>query len=256
MKNKENWEIALDKFIKQWEDKKEVIWALVCGSYVTWNPSKHSDIDVHIILDDKTSWRERGNKIIDGFLIEYFSNPINKYYKYFEENYKHREKFNAHMFYTWKIIFDKTGELKQLIKVSKDYLDKKYNKPNEIEIELDKYHIWDMYDNLEEVFESNQDDFFFVYYNDLNSLFQIYSKFLQFDMIAVHKIKRFLTNENDKKKYCIKDFPDENFVKMYIKALECKDKSKMIEEYKNLTNYVLDKIGWFNIDGWKLKTVA
>ena len=84
----QGWEIALQKFLKKWDNRKNVIGALVCGSYVTGNPSKHSDIDVHIILDSKTSWRERGNEIIDGFLIEYFANPIKNHYKYAEEGYK------------------------------------------------------------------------------------------------------------------------------------------------------------------------
>ena len=68
---KENWEKAVDKFIKKWKSKKEVIGALVCGSYVTGNPTKHSDIDIHIILDNKCNWRMRGDEYVDGFLMEY-----------------------------------------------------------------------------------------------------------------------------------------------------------------------------------------
>lgn len=44
----------------------------VCGSYITGNPSTHSDLDVHIILNENVNYRERGNKIVDGLLIEYF----------------------------------------------------------------------------------------------------------------------------------------------------------------------------------------
>lgn len=43
------WKIALEIFLKEWQDKEEVVGALVCGSYITGNPSKRSDIDVHII---------------------------------------------------------------------------------------------------------------------------------------------------------------------------------------------------------------
>lgn len=252
----EKWEIALQKFLKKWENKKEVTGAIVCGSYITGNPSKHSDIDIHILLDSKTSWRERGNEIIDGILIEYFANPVKKHYEYAEEDYKQRRRINAHMFCTGKVLFDKTGELKQLIKDSRKYLVKKYPKQNKIQIELAKYHIWDMLDNLEEVFESDSEEFFFVFYNDLNDLFETYAKFLQFDSMPVHKLRRFLVNEKDKKKYHVSNFPDDGFVKMYVSAINIKDKSKMIKEYQKLTNHVLDKMGGFNIDGWKIKSPA
>jgi len=238
----EKWEIALQNFLKKWK-RKEVIGAIVCGSYITGNPSKHSDIDIHILLDSKTSWRERGSEIINGILIEYFANPVKKHYEYAEEDYKQRRRTNAHMFCTGKVLFDNTGELKQLIKDSRKYLVKKYPKQNKILVELAKHHIWDMLDNLEEVFEADGKDFFFVFYNDLNDLFETYAKFLQFDSISVHKLRRFLVDEKDKKKYHISNFPDEEFVKMYVNTINLKDKSKMLKEYQKLTNHILDKMG-------------
>ncbi len=252
----EKWEIVLKKFLKKWENKKEVIGAIVCGSYITGNPSKHSDIDIHIILDSKTSWRERGNEIIDGILVEYFANPIKKYYEYNEEDYIQRKRNNAHMFSTGKLLFDKTGELKQLIKDSKKYLIKKYPKQNKIQIELAKYSIWDMLDNLEEIFEADAKEFLFVFYNDLKCLFEIYAKFLQYDFMPNHKLIRFLINEKDKKKYNVSNFPDEEFVKIYVNVTNIKDKLKIMKEYKKLTDHVLNKMGGFNINGWKIKSPA
>ncbi len=250
------WEIALQKFLKKWKNKKEVIGAIVCGSYITGNPSKHSDIDIHIILDSKTSWRERGNEIIDGILIEYFANPLRKHYDYFEEDYTQRRRINAHMLGTGKLLFDKTGELRKLIQDSRRYLVRKYPKQNKIQVELAKYQIWDMRDNLEEVFEEGAQEFFFVYYNHLNGLFESYAEFLRFDSVPAHKLRRLLVNEKDKKKYHIRDFPDKEFVKMFVKAMSLKDKSRMMREYQKLTNHVLDKMGGFNIDGWKVKSPA
>ena len=252
----EKWEIALHKFLMKWKKRKEVIGAIVCGSYITGDPSEHSDIDLHILLDSKTRWRERGNKIIDGFLIEYFANPIKKHYQYFEEDFKKRTKTNAHMFFTGKILFDKTGELKKLVSDAKKYFFKRYPKQNKIEIELSKYRLWDNLDNLEEVFESNNDEFFFVFYNYLKELFDIYAKFLRFDCVPVHKLKSFLSDERAKKKYCVKDFPDKNFLKMYIKAIKIEDKHKMMKLYKKIIKHVFNKMNGFNIDGWKIKSPA
>lgn len=252
----EKWELALQVFLKKWENNKEVIGALVCGSYITGNPSQHSDIDIHILLDSKTTWRERGNEIIDGILIEYFANPVRSHYEYMENDYKERMKSNAHMFCTGKILFDKTGELDALIKDSREYLVKEFPEQSKIGIEIAKYQLWDRLDNLEEVFDAEGDEFFFVFYNDLNALFETYGKFLQFDSIPVHKLKRLLVNEEDKTKYHVSDFPDEVFLRMFVNALFHKDKLTMMKEYQELTNHVLEKMGGFNIDGWKIRSSA
>ena len=61
MRKQDKWKVALEKFLKKWENKKEVIWILVCGSYVTGNPSKHSDIDIHILLDSKLLGKGKWN---------------------------------------------------------------------------------------------------------------------------------------------------------------------------------------------------
>ena len=94
--------IALEKFLSDWKDKDKIIGVLVCGSFVTGGASKHSDIDVQIILDNEVTWRERGNKIVDGFLIEYFANPLYRYEGYFEEDYSRNRTVTAHMFATGK----------------------------------------------------------------------------------------------------------------------------------------------------------
>ena len=256
MRKQDKWKVALEKFLKKWENKKEVIWILVCGSYVTGNPSKHSDIDIHILLDSKTTRRERGNEIIDGFLIEYFANSSKRHHQYLEEDLKSRCKINAHMFCTGEILLDKTGELKRLVQYPKKYLKKKNPKLNKMQIEIAKYHIWDMCDNLEEVFDSNTEEFYLDFYNFLNKLFETYAQFLQFDTVPVYKLRRFLVNEQDKKKYLVSDFPDKKFTKMIVSAINIKDKTKMMEEFKTITKYALKKMGGFNIDGWKIRSPA
>ena len=158
-----NWESALQKFINKWKSKKEVIGALVCGSYITGNPSKHSDLDIEILLKSKTPWTESGNEIIDGFLFEYFARSFKEHCEEFKEDYRLRSKIEAHMFTTGKVLFDKTGELKKLIKIAKRYVVKRYTAQSKIEIKNIKYRLWDRCDNLEEVFEANTTEFFFVF---------------------------------------------------------------------------------------------
>lgn len=252
----ERWEIALHKFLRGWENKKEVVGAIACGSYVTGNPSAHSDIDLHLILKKETKWRERGNVIIDGILIEYFANTLKRHSAYAKEDLADRRRINAHMFSTGKVIFDKNGDLRKIIANAKKDMLKKYPRLNFVSVEQTKYALWDMMDNLEEIYDARAKDFPFVYHVQLNSLFEQYSKFVGFESIPPNKLRRFLVNKGDQKKYKISRFPDSKFVKMYLDALCLEDESEMINAYRQLTAHVLRRMGGFNINGWKLRTPA
>lgn len=248
------WEKATQKFLKTWENKQEVQGALVCGSYVTGNPTEHSDIDLHIILDDSCTWRLRGNEVIDGFLIEYFINPPHQIKKYLEGNYNNNRTTEAHMFTTGKILFDKNNSVKELVKLSKKHINKKFKKPTKTENEISKYLLWDEQDNLEEVYKRGKDDFTFVYHNVLYKTFQTYSKCLGYHNISINKVRRFLKDKKDQEKYKIPEFPDKKFVNLFIKAIEETNKEKMFSYSKKISKHVLDNMGGLEVNGWRIKT--
>jgi predicted nucleotidyltransferase len=248
------WRKALSKFIEPWEKRKEVVGALVCGSYVTGNPSRHSDIDVQILLDRSVRWRERGNKIIDGFLIEYFANPLPQNLKYYEGDYRDRDRTNSHMFLTGEVLFDKNGDVKTLIEKAKEWEKKEFKRPRKAWIEITKYGLWDLKDNLENVFEDDSDDFYFVYYNYLRELLDRYCDFSAYPRLKKDKARRFLTSESDRKKYRIEDFPDKRFASLFTDALTLKGRDEMLDEYRRITDYVLKAMGGFSIDGWKVRS--
>ena len=64
------WEEKLNVFLENFEYKGDIVGVLACGSYITGNPSSHSDLDVHIILNENVNYRERGNKIINRILCK------------------------------------------------------------------------------------------------------------------------------------------------------------------------------------------
>lgn len=111
---KKTWQDTVEEFLIDWQDRDDVEAALVCGSYITGNPTKRSDIDVHITLTENSNWRERGNKIINGYLIEYFVNPPRQIRKYFEDDFQTYRTMSMVQFMTGKVIFDKTDITKQL----------------------------------------------------------------------------------------------------------------------------------------------
>jgi predicted nucleotidyltransferase len=251
----DEWKKALSKFIAPWKKRNDVVGALVCGSYVTGNPSRHSDIDVQILLDGKVKWRERGNKIVDGFLIEYFANPLPQNFKYFERDYlRDRDRTNAHMFLTGEVLFDKNGDMETLVQAAGKWEKKKFSKLDNGGVERAKYSVWDNRDNLEEVFERGSDDFYLVYYDYLRNLLEIYAQFLTYPRIKTRKALKFLSSTKERAKYRLEDFPDKRFVALFMKAVVLKDRKKMMNEYRSVAEHVLKEMGGFEIDGWKLRS--
>lgn len=247
-----DWEEALDKFIKPWKAKKYVVAALISGTYVTGKPDKFSDLDVQIICDDTIGWRQRGNEVIDGYVIEYFVNPVRQVKKYFEREYKEGTPHTITMLLTGKVIFDKKKIMPKLLLEAK-----KWNKPlkklEKLPLEISKYHIWDLEDNLKSTFHSNNPDYVFVYHNALQKLYKAYSRFLQETGNHPHKTYLFLTSNEKRKQYLKKEFPDKTFAQLFVKAMIENKKSQMLKYYVSLTKHVLKEMGGFGLHGWKIR---
>ena len=105
------WERALDEFLVPWKSRRGVVGALATGSYVLGTQTDLSDIDVHIVLAPTVHWRERGNKRVNGVLVEYFANPPQQIERYMQTDHAAGRHADAHMFNIGRIVFDKTGEV-------------------------------------------------------------------------------------------------------------------------------------------------
>ena len=115
------------KFLNEIHLRDDLVGVLVCGSYITGNPSKHSDLDVHLILADTVEYRERGNRRIDGLLIEYFANPPKQIRQYFKEDYQSIDPMSQTQFATGRILQDATGVVAKLKEEAEEMLKQKYN---------------------------------------------------------------------------------------------------------------------------------
>ncbi len=151
----EKWRIALNEFLEPWLVQPEVVGALVTGSYVLGTNTPQSDVDVHVFLADKTSWKERGNTVRDGYLIEYFALPVNLYHKLFDMDHADNQRTNARMISVGEIIADKTGDVAKLKALSDEYMLEPFKQLSAEQIEDRKYWLWDSMDGLEDLFLSN-----------------------------------------------------------------------------------------------------
>ena len=250
---KNSWEEAVNKFLSNYNNKK-IIGVVVCGSYITGNPSKFSDIDLQIILEKGVSFRERGTKKVDGFLIEYFVNPVNYIPVYFKEDFNARKKISSHMLATGKVLFDKTGEIKKLVAKAKRELQRTYPVMKKKDQQLTAYTLWDKYDNLCETYERDGEEFYIQYYLGLRKIISSYTAFLRIDDLPEHKITRFLKEKQEREKYLVKEFPDKKFEQMLLSSLKIKAKKKMLLEYKQINDYVINRLGGINTVSWSVRT--
>ncbi len=154
------------------------------------------------------------------------------------------------MFATGKIILDKTGAARRFQQESIKIMRKKFRKSDKVRIEVAKYTLWDQLDDMRDIEDHKSPDFLYLYYLQLESILSIYTRFLGAEIPARAKLIRFLTDRHYRNRYDIAQFPDSEFVEYFKRCLRKAD----FERLKQLTNYVLDKMGGFDIDGWKLRT--
>ena len=250
----QDWEKALKKFTDTWENRDEVTGFLVCGSYVTSNPTEHSDIDLHIILADTVDWRERGNQIIDGYLIEYFANPPDQIREYYQEDYESNKMHCQTQFATGRILLDRDGIVAQLKKEAEEWLGKQFKPFDEAALEIQKYALWDALDNLRDLHERESKSFTYAYHNALRQALTFYAKFLQVEVISTTHIYEQLTDPKIQRKYLQPEFPDPVFRDLFTEAITATSPPHMMTSFEKIADHIYNKTGQFMIDGWKIRT--
>jgi hypothetical protein len=248
------WEAAVHKFLIPWRRGKEVIGALVAGSYVTGKPNPRSDLDLYIVTRAGTKWRERGNKRVNGYLIEYFVNPPEQIRKYFMDNFASHSAMSLTPYTTGRILFDDQGVLAQLRCEAQRWLRKPHRRLKRAERLLDAYRLWDALDNVEDAFERGADDLPFLYHHALQRLFEAHTKSLGQIVPGVAKTHALLTSASARKKYKHPPHADPQFAKSFVAAMTEREPARMVERLRKLTQHVHDRWGGFEIDGFRLRT--
>ncbi len=229
----------LNRFLETFEHKDDVVGCLACGSFVTGNPNSHSDLDVHLLLREGVDYRERGNRIIDGLLIEYFANSKRQILAYFEDDYKTISPMSHTQFLTGEIIFDKTGEIGELKKIAASQMAKKYEDIDVKVSGLGLYAIWDSLDDLESMYEEDRPDFEFVYYNRLNMLLKTYF-WTQKTPYNLKTILGHIDSEITRNKYLLEELKDEELKSLIKTCITDKDRKNKLHAFRAIAGRILE----------------
>jgi hypothetical protein len=239
----QDYEDAIIKFLEKEKKDKNVIGILICGSYIHSKLDKNSDLDFHIILNNKVKTRERGNTWINGIEIEYFKNPVNQIKHYLKTENGAKAPCTAHMFVNSRVLYKKGNELDKLIKESKKILEIKPKPINKTDIEIARYFIDDIEKDLEDVY-IKKDEFAFEL---------IANKILEHSLNLFCKIKRIFPEKSKRLFNYIKDI-DNNFAELYSSAILEKNINKKYHKLIKLIRYIEHNLGGKRPKEWKLKT--
>lgn len=233
------WKLALNEFIKKYLNDDDVEAILLVGSYAVGNHNKYSDIDVYIILNDNVDYRERGNKLVDNYLIEYFINPIYKIKEYLLEDRRGHGGAMANMLLKGKVLYDKNNIVQELQKFAEE--------AKEIIPDKDPmkyYACWHAYDEYLAAAYHNE----LQYYLCLKYLVECYLANNGYCILPEQKIEKFFKNPEYREKYDIGEFPDNEFNNLVIKCFDHPNKHNL----EALYNFVIED-GKFDINNFVLR---
>lgn len=247
------WELAVEKFINQYKDEDYSLGAILTGSYATGNYDENSDIDIYIVTSDDTKWRERGNKNIDGFLIEYFINPKKKILSYFEKELQDYHLSTTMIFVNGKILYDKDGSVKELINIANNNFT--LADVDDFKYKMNCYSVWDGFDELESKYNKSE-DIDFTYNIFLQRVIETYFYNKQIPSIPLNKIEKIFKDESYRIKYNIKKLPEQDFIMKLVKCFDEKDYNKKFENAKDLYNYFMNQFKDFDINNLEVRSSA
>jgi hypothetical protein len=250
-----DWKQTAQQFLEQWIKQDYVEGAILTGSRVTKFHDSHSDIDIHIVLSEGTKWRERGNVLIDGYIVEYFANPLSMIRKYMDQDHEDHKRTDARMFSMGETVFDRSGAVFDLKKLASNMIKKKFNAPAETWAETAKYHIWDMHDNLAAMYDSG-DIAFDIYYNSfLSKTYETYCIWNGEEIIPLNKISKYVSNVEYRRAFMFDPPRDMEFYAKLVEGLKAGDRKVKFNQASLFSNYVLNNMNGFNIDGWRFRTL-
>ncbi|MEK9194748.1 MAG: hypothetical protein AAB975_00075 [Patescibacteria group bacterium] len=221
---------------------------MLTGSYATGiKVSKYSDIDVSFVLVDSAHTRKRGNKVVNGYLVEYTADPFKYIRRLFNENHVAGIRHIARKYATGIVLFEHGG-VTDLHEEAKNILHQPIvNLADDPQwVEMAKYYLLDQLLNIRALYEEESKGFPFAYFAHIQKILDTYGKFMGAEVLRPERIYQLLTDQEFCAKYGIEQFPDRQFMGMAVACMKRMDIQGLI----TFNSYVLDKMGGFCTDGW------
>ncbi|MCL2575026.1 MAG: nucleotidyltransferase domain-containing protein [Defluviitaleaceae bacterium] len=250
----QKWEMAARDFVDNCSFKSDIDAVILTGNYASGNADEFSDVDLDIVLNDNVDWRERGNKRVNGFLIEYFANPVRQIKKYIDDAHNVAQIADINMLLSGIVLFDKNNTVDELIKYCKQKLAEDFPKMSEFHMKMGLYHLWDSFDELGKAYATNSADFTAQFWYFVKYAFEFYSRYKCCPVPNFPKLYRWLTDDSYFNKYGYPVHKDEEFVQMIKRAFECvADADEMHDLTEEIYHHIVNNMGGFDINDFDLR---
>lgn len=251
-----DWQRALDLFLEDWRERPEVVGAVLFGSHVHGTANESSDVDVHIVLSNETPWRERGNRIVDGVLVEYFATPERVYRALHEAGLQRNWAGVARMFAHGQVLFDKTGAVARIRRWARRELSRRLRSSSRAEREMAMYTLWDGLEGARDLVRQRSPGFWHYYHQVLQRSIDQYGRAIGAESVAPVRTWQYFTSEKYRRAYRISPFPDRRFSALAAACMRTRVPRVAVARLSRLVEHVHQELGGFSIDGWRLRTPA
>lgn len=237
---------ALEEFINFWKQKEYVIGILLSGSYAVGLENNKSDIDIRLLLDSNQTKSFKGLQEIKGYSFSYLANTKESISELFNIDFFNNSKIEARIFSVGRILYDKTGALGELKEISKHYFELPFTEKI-ISEEDRKIIVHTMYSKYTYLMEIDVQSPFFLlnYMIFMRHIFSSYMYILNMETVTESKWEKVLMDQNYVSAYNFALFPDQKFVKMWVKSISGKNVSKKsltaVYKYIRKKIYPIDK---------------
>lgn len=250
----EKWKLALKEFLKDYEENDDVVGAMLCGSYAYGTYNDKSDINVYLVLKSSCNYSESGNAESNSYIINYHEKTKQDIERSMENQFSINMFDTIYMFAYGKIIYDLTGEVKELQDIALEYVDKPINTISSTILDLNNKSIWCDMQDLKVQLDENRLDFNKTYFTLLDKIYDAYAEYLSIPTLPKSKVYKLLTDEEYKEKWHVFKTPEKEFINLYLKCYELDKPNVMYKNMSLLVNYYYEKQGGFNIRTFKIRT--
>lgn len=235
---------SLDEFINFWKNEEYIVGILLSGSYAVGLENEKSDIDIRLLLDSNQKKSFKGLQEINGYSFSYLANTKDAISNLFNFDFFRNSKIEARIFCIGQILYDKTGELEELKKISKFYYDLPFVEKiiSEDDRKTMMHTIYSKYTYLMEI-DSGSTFFLFNYMIFMRHVLSSYFYILNLETVTDSKWEKLLTDKSYISTYNF-EVPDQTFIKLWINSISAENVNK--KSLNNIYNYVRKKI--FPID--------
>jgi hypothetical protein len=246
------WEVAARDFIDSCNFKNDIVTVFLSGSYAFGNADDFSDIDLFIILSDEVNYRERGNKRVNGLLIEYFANPMRQIKKYIESDITNIRLCDINMMLGGIVIYDKNNTANMAIAYCKEILDAGFTEMSAFNIQMGLYNLWDHYNELQRAHHEQTPDFNMLFHRYIQNIFELYSRYTCSPVPNYPKLYKWLSDEGYFNRYGLPPHKDKDFTNMIKQSFELTEPAELFALVEKVYKHVVDRMGGFHIENFVL----